>query len=131
MKTLYYSEQLDKYFDTAEECVSAEQEFKEKQEASQKIEQKIKYAEEAVFLAKKHHEKVCEEAKDRYDKGVIALKTEYDLAIKTSEEDVRAATKVLQDAKKEKNDTVDIDILYKEFIENLKTADSIWDLFNF
>ena len=55
MKHLFYSEELKKYFDTEEECLKAEEEFKQKHEAELKLrEEKAERAKE-IKEAYKHY----------------------------------------------------------------------------
>lgn len=144
MKTFYYSELLDKYFDTEKSCLDAEKEHLDSEQEKNHAKNAVEIAKENVRKAERNLQEVRNQAKELYNKQVAEAEKEFKDTISTAAFDVVEAKKQLKTATEEYNkvipDTkvflVDQNKLLNQnkFWEDLKKEllnGSLWDLFTY
>lgn len=103
MKQMYYSEILNKYFDSEDECVKAEAEHKRAEAA--KAEAKALVAKESKGVEEAF--KARNAARRTYNEKLIELRKTYDQTVRAAEEAFRTGLKEVREAKDVAEDDYD------------------------
>lgn len=146
MKVFYYSELLDKYFETEQACLNAEKATLDAEKRKNLANDAVETAKENVRKAERNLQKVCDQAQEVYDKRIVAAEKEFEGAVSTAKSDLVEAKKQLKIvmAKYDYNEVnpeekvfrVDQNKLLNQnkFWEDLKKEvlnGSLWDLFTY
>ena len=146
MKVFYYSELLDKYFETEQACLNAEKATLDAEKRKNLANDAVETAKENVRKAERNLQKVCDQAQEVYDKRIVEAEKEFEGAVSTAKSDVVEAKKQLKIvmAKYDYNEVnpeekvfrVDQNKLLNQnkFWEDLKKEvlnGSLWDLFTY
>lgn len=146
MKVFYYSELLDKYFETEQACLNAEKATLDAEKRKSLANDAVETAKENVRKAERNLQKVCDQAQEVYDKRIVEAEKEFEGAVSTAKSDLVEAKKQLKIvmAKYDYNEVipegkvclVDQNKLLNQnkFWEDLKKEvmnGSIWDLFTY
>lgn len=140
MKTFYYSELLDKYFDTEQACQNAEKAHLDAEKGKNLAKDAVETAKENVRKAERNLQKVCDQAQEVYDKRIIEAEKEFEGAVSTAKSDLVEAKKQLKTvmAKYDYNEAIPEEKVFlcdpDKFWEDLKKEvlnGSLWDLFTY
>lgn len=146
MKVFYYSELLDKYFETEQACLNAEKATLDAEKRKNLANDAVETAKENVRKAERNLQKVCDQAQEVYDKRIVEAEKEFEGAVSTAKSDLVEAKKQLKIvmAKYDYNEVnpegkvcrVDQNKLLNQnkFWEDLKKevlSGSLWDLFTY
>lgn len=146
MKVFYYSELLDKYFETEQACLNAEKATLDAEKRKNLANDAVETAKENVRKAERNLQKVYDQAQEVYDKRIVEAEKEFEGAVSTAKSDLVEAKKQLKSvmAKYDYNEVipegkvclVDQNKLLNQnkFWEDLKKEvlnGSIWDLFTY
>lgn len=140
MKKVFYSEVLDRNFDSEEECVKAELKEKEKKYALSKNK-----ANEEIQQSRKQAAKVVEEAEKAVSAAYKNLKEVEEKAREAYEKSISSAKKALEEAEEKRYHAIEEfnkkfgvytrrytgEEAYKEFLRTLDRLDDVWNIFNF
>lgn len=138
MKTFYYSEILNKSFDTEQACLNAEREHMEQKEAKAHLEKCVESAKLDLKSAKEKLTQVRALAQEVYDKREAEAMKEYDTAVAPAITAVKEAEKHLQIAEEEYNreknknaiSCYDYNKWFNDIKDEVKTG-RLWDLFTY
>lgn len=138
MKVFYYSELLDKSFDTEQACLNAEKATLDAEKKKKLANDAVETAKENVRKAERNLQKVCDQAQEVYDKRIVEAEKEFEGAVSTAKSDLVEAKKQLKSviAKYDYNETIPEEKVFlcntNKFWEDLKKEvlnGSLWDLF--
>lgn len=138
MKLFYYSELLDKSFDTEQACLNAERKHTEQKKAEAQLEKSVENAKLDLKSAKEKLTQVRALAQEVYDKREAEAMKEYDTAVSPAVTAVKEAEKHLQIVEEEYNreknkDTIscyDYNKWFNDIKDEVKTG-RLWDLFTY
>lgn len=138
MKTFYYSELLNKTFDTEQACLDAEREHMEQKKAKIELEKSVENAKLNVKSAEKKLVEVRALAQEVYDKREEEATKEYAKAVSPAETALEEAKKQLRIVEEEYNrecskETVscyDCNKWFNDIKDEVKTG-RLWDLFTY
>ena len=140
MKVFYYSELLDKYFETEQACLNAEKATLDAEKRNNLSNDAVETAKENVRKAERTLKKVCDQAQEVYDKRIVEAEKEFEGAVSTAKSDLVEAKKQLKSvmAKYDYNETIPEEKVFlcdpDKFWEDLKKEvlnGSLWDLFTY
>lgn len=146
MKVFYYSELLDKYFETEQACLNAEKATLDAEKRKNLANDAVETAKENVRKAERNLQKVCDQAQEVYDKRIVEAEKEFEGAVSTAKSDLVEAKKQLKSvlAKYDYNETIPEGNVFRvdqnkllnqnKFWEDLKKEvlnGSLWDLFTY
>lgn len=143
MKVFYYSELLDKYFETEQACLNAEKATLDAEKRKNLANDAVETAKENVRKAERNLQKVCDQAQEVYDKRIVEAEKEFEGAVSTAKSDLVEAKKQLKSvmAKYDYNETIpeekvflcDPDKFWKDWKDLKKEVlnGSLWDLFTY
>ena len=140
MKVFYYSELLDKYFETEQACLNAEKATLDAEKRKNLANDAVETAKENVRKAERNLRKVCDQAQEVYDKRIVAAEKEFEGAVSTAKSDLVEAKKQLKIvmAKYDYNEVNPEEKVFlcdtDKFWEDLKKEvlnGSLWDLFTY
>ena len=143
MKKMFYSELLDQYFNSEEECVKAELTEQKRRQELESIRQQEK-TEQENLQSRKQAAKVVEDAEALVSEAYADLKKAEEEARHAYEKIVAPAKKKLQDAEHARYEAIrDFNTkygvyskrytgkeAYDEFVRRLDQLDDIWNIFN-
>lgn len=96
MKVFYYSELLDKYFETEQACLNAEKATLDAEKRKSLANDAVETAKENVRKAERNLQKVCDQAQEVYDKRIVEAEKEFEVAVSTAKSDLVEAKKQLK-----------------------------------
>lgn len=96
MKVFYYSELLDKYFETEQACLNAEKATLDAEKRKNLANDAVETAKENVRKAERNLQKVCDQAQEVYDKRIVEAEKEFEGAVSTAKSDLVEAKKQLK-----------------------------------
>lgn len=146
MKVFYYSELLDKYFETEQACLNAEKATLDAEKRKNLANDAVETAKENVRKAERNLQKVCDQAQEVYDKRIVEAEKEFEGAVSTAKSDLVEAKKQLKIvmAKYDYNEVIPEEKVCRvdqnkllnqnKFWEDLKKevlSGSLWDLFTY
>lgn len=140
MKVFYYSELLDKYFETEQACLNAEKATLDAEKRKSLANDAVETAKENVRKAERNLQKVCDQAQEVYDKRIVEAEKEFEGAVSTAKSDLVEAKKQLKSvmAKYDYNEVNPEEKVFlcdtDKFWEDLKKEvlnGSLWDLFTY
>lgn len=138
MKLFYYSELLDKSFDTEQACLNAEKAYLDKEKAKVELEKSVENAKLNVKSAEKKLVEVRALAQEVYDKREEEAKKEYEKAVSPAVTALEEAKKQLRIVEEEANrarskETVscyNYNKWFNDIKDEVKTG-RLWDLFTY
>lgn len=138
MKLFYYSELLDKSFDTEQACLNAEKAYLDKEKAKVELEKSVENAKLNVKSAEKKLVEVRALAQEVYDKREEEATEEYEKAVSPAVTALEEAKKQLRIVEEEANrarskETVscyDYNKWFNDIKDEVKTG-RLWDLFTY
>lgn len=140
MKTFYYSELLDKYFDTEQACLNAEKAHLDAEKGKNLAKDAVKTAKENVRKAERNLQEIRYQAQEVYDKRIVEAEKEFEGAVSTAKSDLVEAKKQLKIVmdKYDYNETIPEGKVFRldqnKFWEDLRKEvrnGSLWDLFTY
>lgn len=96
MKLFYYSELLDKYFDTEQDCLNAENAYLDDKKKKNLAKNAVETAKENVRKAERNLQEVRDIAKEVYNKRVKEAEKEFDSSVSTAKSALVEARKQLK-----------------------------------
>lgn len=138
MKVFYYSEILDKSFDTEQACQNAEKAYLDAQKEKQLAKDAVETAKENVRKAERKLQEVCGMAHELYDKRLAEAAEEFENAVSTAKFALAEAKKQLKIATDEYNESipegkvfrVDQNKLCEDLRKEVRNG-SLWDFFTY
>lgn len=140
MKVFYYSELLDKYFETEQACLNAEKATLDAEKRKNLANDAVETAKENVRKAERNLKKVCDQAQEVYDKRIVEAEKEFEGAVSTAKSDLVEAKKQLKIvmAKYDYNEVnpeekvflCDTDKFWEDLRKEVLNG-SLWDLFTY
>ena len=138
MKVFYYSELLDKSFDTEQACMNAEKAYQDTQKEKQLAKNAVEVAKENVRKAELKLQKVRETAQELYDKRIADAEKEFESAVSTEASALVEAKRQLKIATDKCNGVipegtvfgVDQNKLWEDLRKGVRNG-SLWDLFTY
>lgn len=140
MKVFYYSELLDKSFDTEQACLNAEKAHLDAEKGKKLAKDAVETAKENVRKAERKLQEVCDMAQELYDKRLAEAKNDFENAVSTAKSALVEAKKQLKIVidKYDYNEAipegrvfrVDQDKLWEDFRNEVRNG-SLWDLFTY
>lgn len=140
MKVFYYSELLDKSFDTEQACLNAEKAHLDAEKGKKLANDAVETAKENVRKAERKLQEVCDMAQELYEKRLAEAENDFENSVSTAKSDLVEATKQLKSvmAKYDYNETIPEEKVFlcdpDKFWEDLKKEvlnGSLWDLFTY
>lgn len=140
MKVFYYSELLDKYFETEQACLNAEKATLDAEKRKSLANDAVETAKENVRKAERNLQKVCDQAQEVYDKRIVEAEKEFEGAVSTAKSDLVEAKKQLKIvmAKYDYDEVIPegkvCRVDQNKFWEDLRKEilnGSLWDLFTY
>lgn len=140
MKVFYYSELLDKYFETEQACLNAEKATLDAEKRKSLANDAVETAKENVRKAERNLQKVCDQAQEVYDKRIVEAEKEFEGAVSTAKSDLVEAKKQLKIvmAKYDYDEVIPegkvCQVDQNKFWEDLRKEilnGSLWDLFTY
>lgn len=140
MKVFYYSELLDKSFDTEQACLNAEKAYLDAEKGEKLAKDAVETAKENVRKAKLKLQEVRETAQELYDKRIADAEKEFDDAVSTEKSafvEAKRQLKIVMD-KYDYNEAipegnvfrVDQNKLWEDLRKEVRNG-SLWDLFTY
>ena len=138
MKVFYYSELLDKSFDTEQACLNAEKAYQDTQKEKQLAKNAVEVAKENVLKAELKLQEVRETAQELYDKRIADAEKEFENAVSTEASALVEAKRKLKIATDKCNEVspegkffgVDQNKLWEDLRKEVRNG-SLWDLFTY
>lgn len=118
MKVFYYSELLDKSFDTEQACLNAEKAHLDAEKGKKLAKDAVETAKENVRKAERKLQEVCDMAQKLYEKRLAMAENDFENSVST-------AKFALAEAKKQLKIVID-KYDYKEVRNGI-----LWDLFTY
>lgn len=138
MKVFYYSELLDKSFDTEQACMNAEKAYQDTQKEKQLAKNAVEVAKENVRKAELKLQKVRETAQELYDKRITDAEKEFESTVSTEASALVEAKRQLKIATDKCNGVIPKGTVFgvdqNKFWEDLRKEvrnGSLWDLFTY
>lgn len=140
MKVFYYSELLDKSFDTEQACLNAEKAYLDAEKGKKLAKDAVERAKENVRKAKLKLQEVRETAQALYDKRIADAEKEFDDAVSTEKSacvEAKRQLKIVMD-KYDYNEVipegkvfgVDQNTFWEDLRKEVRNG-SLWDLFTY
>lgn len=140
MKVFYYSELLDKSFDTEQACLNAEKAYQDTQKEKKLAKNAVEVAKENVRKAERKLQEVRETAQELYDKRIADAEKEFENAVSTEASalvEAKKQLKIVMD-KYDYNEAlpegnvfrVDQNKLWEDLRKEVRNG-SLWDLFTY
>lgn len=129
MKLFYYSELLDKSFDTEQACLNAERAYQDTQKEKQLAKNAIEVAKENVRKAELKLQEVRETAQELYDKRITDAKKEFENAVSTKASALVEAERQLKIATDKFNE-VNQNKLWEDLKKEVRNG-KLWDMFTY
>lgn len=138
MKVFYYSELLDKSFDTEQACLNAEKAHLDAEKGKKLAKDAVETAEENVRKAERKLQEVCDMAQELYDKRLAEAENDFEKSVSTAKFALAEAKKQLKIATDEYNESipegkvfrVDQNKLWEDLRKEVRNG-SLWDLFTY
>lgn len=140
MKVFYYSELLDKSFDTEQACLNAEKAHLDAEKGKKLAKDAVETAKENVRKAERKLQEVCDMAQELYDKRLAEAENDFENAVSTAKSDLVEAKKQLKIVidKYDYNEAipegrvfrVDQNKLWADLRNEVRNG-SLWDLFTY
>lgn len=138
MKVFYYSELLDKSFDTEQACLNAEKAYQDTQKEKQLAKNAVEVAKENVRKAERKLQEVRETAQELYDKRIADAEKEFENAVSTEASALVEAKRKLKIATDKCNEVipegkvfgVGQNKLWEDLRKEVRNG-SLWDLFTY
>lgn len=138
MKVFYYSEILDKSFDTEQACLNAEKAHLDAEKGKKLAKDAVETAKENVRKAERNLQEVRDMAQEVYDKRITEAEKEFEGAVSTAEYALVEAKKQLRIATDEYNESIPEEKVFRvaqnKLWEDLRKEvrnGSLWDLFTY
>lgn len=96
MKVFYYSELIDKSFDTEQACLDAEKAYLDAEKGKKLAKDAVETAKENVRKAERKLQEVCDTAPELYDKKLAEAEAAFKNAVSTAKSDLVEAKKQLK-----------------------------------
>lgn len=96
MKVFYYSELLDKSFDTEQACLNAEKAHLDAEKGKKLAKDAVETAKENVRKAERKLQEVCDMAQELYDKRLAEAENDFEKAVSTAKVALVEAKKQLK-----------------------------------
>ena len=140
MKVFYYSELLDKFFDTEQACLNAEKAHLDAEKGKKLAKDAVETAKENVRKAERKLQEVCDMAQELYDKRLAEAANDFENAVSTAKSalvEAKEQLKIVID-KYDYNEAipegkvfrVDQNKLWEDLRNELRNG-SLWDLFTY
>ena len=140
MKVFYYSELLDKSFDTEQACLNAEKAHLDAEKGKKLAKDAVETAKENVRKAERKLQEVCDTAQELYDKRLSEAENDFENAVSTAKfahVEAKKQLKTVMD-KYDYNEAipegkvfrVDQNKLWEDFRKEVRNG-SLWDLFTY
>lgn len=138
MKVFYYSELLDKSFDTERACMNAEKAYQDTQKEKQLAKNAVEVAKENVRKAELKLQEVRETAQELYDKRIADAEKEFESTVSTEASALVEAKRQLKIATDKCNGVihdgkvsgVDQNKFWEDLRKEVRNG-SPWDLFTY
>lgn len=138
MKVFYYSELLDKSFDTEQACLNAEKAHLDAEKGKKLAKDAVETAKENVRKAERKLQEVCDMAQELYDKKLAEAENDFEKQIAPAKVAVKEAKKQLeiisnQYADFEKANKVratNSNKLWEDLDKGLRNS-PLWDIFTY
>lgn len=140
MKVFYYSELLDKSFDTEQACLNAEKAHLDAEKGKKLAKDAVETAKENVRKAERKLQEVCDTAQELYDKRLSEAENDFEKAVSTAKValvEAKKQLKIVMD-KYDYNEAipegkvfrVDQNKLWEDLRKEVRNG-SLWDLFTY
>lgn len=140
MKVFYYSELLDKSFDTEQACLNAERAYLDAEKGKKLAKDAVETAKENVRKAERNLQEVCDRAQELYDKSLAEAETAFENTVYTAKSalvEAKKQLKIVMD-KCDYNEAipegnvfrVDQNKLWEDLRKEVRNG-SLWDLFTY
>ena len=140
MKVFYYSELLDKSFDTEQACLNAEKAHLDAEKGKKLAKDAVETAKENVRKAERKLQEVRDTAQELYDKRIAEAEAAFENSVSTAKFALAEAKKQLKIVidKYDYNEAipegkvfrVDQNKLWEDFRKEVRNG-SLWDLFTY
>lgn len=140
MKVFYYSELLDKSFDTEQACLNAEKAHLDAEKGKKLAKDAVETAKENVRKAERKLQEVCDMAQELYDKRLAEAENDFEKSVSTAKFALAEAKKQLKIVidKYDYNEAipegkvfrVDQNKLWEDLRKEVRNG-SLWDLFTY
>lgn len=140
MKVFYYSELLDKSFDTEQACLNAEKAHLDAEKGKKLAKDAVETAKENVRKAERKLQEVCDMAQELYDKRLAEAENDFEKSVSTAKFALVEAKKQLKTVmdKYDYNEAipegkvfrVDQNKLWEDLRKEVRNG-SLWDLFTY
>lgn len=140
MKVFYYSELLDKSFDTEQACLNAEKAHLDAEKGKKLAKDAVETAKENVRKAERKLQEVCDMAQELYDKRLAEAENDFEKSVSTAKSALVEAKKQLKTVmdKYDYNEAipegkvfrVDENKLWEDLRKEVRNG-SLWDLFTY
>lgn len=140
MKVFYYSELLDKSFDTEQACLNAEKAHLDAEKGKKLAKDAVETAKENVRKAQRKLQEVCDMAQELYDKRLAEAENDFEKSVSTAKFALVEAKKQLKTVmdKYDYNEAipegkvfrVDQNKLWEDLRKEVRNG-SLWDLFTY
>lgn len=140
MKVFYYSELLDKSFDTEQACLNAEKAHLDAEKGKKLAKDAVETAKENVRKAERKLQEVCDTAQELYDKRLAEAEKDFENSVSTAKFALAEAKKQLKIVidKYDYNEAipegkvfrVDQHKLWEDLRKEVRNG-SLWDLFTY
>lgn len=138
MKVFYYSELLDKSFDTEQACLNAEKAHLDAEKGKKLAKDAVETAKENVRKAERKLQEVCDTAQELYDKRLSEAEKDFENSVSTAKFALAEAKKQLKIVIDKYNYDeaipegkvfrVDQNKLWEDLRKEVRNG-SLWDLF--
>lgn len=140
MKVFYYSELLDKSFDTEQACLNAEKAHLDAEKGKKLAKDAVETAKENVRKAERKLQEVCDMAQELYDKRLAEAENDFEKSVSTAKfalVEAKKQLKIVMD-KYDYNEAipegkvfrVDQNKLWEDLRKEVRNG-SLWDLFTY
>ena len=140
MKVFYYSELLDKSFDTEQACLNAEKAHLDAEKGKKLAKDAVETAKENVRKAERKLQEVCDMAQELYEKRLAEAENDFEKSVSTAKFALAEAKKQLKIVidKYDYNEAipegkvfrVDQNKLWEDLRKEVRNG-SLWDLFTY
>lgn len=140
MKVFYYSELLDKSFDTEQACLNAEKAHLDAEKGKKLAKDAVETAKENVRKAERKLQEVCDMAQELYEKRLAKAENDFENSVSTAKFALAEAKKQLKIVidKYDYNEAipegkvfrVDQNKLWEDLRKEVRNG-SLWDLFTY
>lgn len=140
MKVFYYSELLDKSFDTEQACLNAEKAHLDAEKGKKLAKDAVETAKENVRKAERKLQEVCDMAQELYEKRLAEAENDFEKSVSTAKfalAEAKKQLKIVMD-KYDYNEAipegkvfrVDQNKLWEDLRKEVRNG-SLWDLFTY